>query len=85
MNLDGFESWRKTRQFDQSFLSLAGIHGYGIFTYMKTHKNQPFHVGKYTVRPMDDIGLEYIHHLELTTRNAKHGVFLMLVWGIFTF
>ena len=32
---------------------------------------------------MDDIGLEYIHHLELTTRNAKHGVFFNACLGAF--
>ena len=32
------------------------IHGTGIFTYMKSHKNQPFHVGKYT-SPMDGMGM----------------------------
>ena len=35
------------------------IHGTGIFTYMKTIKNQPFiRVGKYT-SPVDPMGTEY--------------------------
>ena len=32
------------------------IHGTGIFPYMKTIKNQPTCIGKYTVRPMDGMG-----------------------------
>ena len=37
--------------------------GYGIFTYMKTIKSEPFMLGEYTVRPMDAYGK--IHHVEV--------------------
>ena len=33
---------------------------YGIFTYMKTIKNNTFMLGKYTVRPMDTMGYAYL-------------------------
>ena len=46
------------------------------FTYMKTIKNQPFTLGKYTVRPMDPMGIDVV----FTSVLAKILSFRLLPW-----
>ena len=47
------------------------IHGTGIFTIHENHKKSTIHVDKYTLRPMDPMGIKVGHHLVLLVQKGS--------------